>query len=333
MYNLFTEQWKKHVIPKGQTVPAERYCGCAVSIGSDVYVFGGYVFSKDCTTNALWKLATNPQKSFAWNEIVMTNKEKTPSPRTDHTGWEHGGKLWTFGGWGSSPAGFLHEYGNFAHGCNNQLLCFNPSNEEWTNQQCHGMVPEPCGKFTTTKGQDKVWLCRGSHNINIFHDLYELNMHSCTWTLIQTQQTIQIIPQARVAGTLSKISDDKLTLHGGTSSIKRLKDTWILDLKKRTWRSYTSGTNIPRSNHTASPGINNSVVIIGGLVGNYAMDRHQSMCTTTFHVLTEPKSLKQLAMQKIYKHHTDLPWKNLPRKLTVLLDIQTEEDANNEASN
>ena len=83
------------------------------------------------------KLAADPQESFAWNEIVMTNKEKTPAPRYCHTGWKFAEKLWTFGGHGSSPAGFLHKYGDFDLSCNNQLLYFNPSTDEWTNPQCY----------------------------------------------------------------------------------------------------------------------------------------------------------------------------------------------------
>ena len=38
MYNLYTEEWRKHVIPQGLTVPGERLDACAVSIGSDVYM-------------------------------------------------------------------------------------------------------------------------------------------------------------------------------------------------------------------------------------------------------------------------------------------------------
>ena len=60
-------------------------------------------------------------------------------------------------------------------------------------------------------------------------------------------------------------------------------------------------------------------------MGNSNTDQHQSMYKPIFHVLTEPKSLQQLAMQTLCKHHTALPWKCLPRKLTKLLDIQETE--------
>ena len=327
MYNVYTEQWRKHVIPQRQTVPAERHSACAMAIGSDVYMFGGHLHRECRITNSLWKLAMDPKGSFDWSKIVITNKKKTPSSRAFHTGWEYAEELWTFGGLGGSPAGFLNEYGKFVHGgCNNQLLCFNPSNEEWTNPQCHGMVPEPRAYHATTINQNKVWLYGGWASGIVCHDLHELNMHSCIWTLIQTQQ-MQL--QAHMSCTLSMISDDKLILHGGRNfGDRKFSDTWMLDLPTRTWRQYTSGTNTPRSSHTGSRGINNSVVIIGGIPGISKGDRHrhQARYKSIVHVLTEPKSLQQLAMQRICKHHTVLPWKHLPRKLRVLLDIQEIED-------
>ena len=78
--------------------------------------------------------------------------------------------------------------------------------------------------------------------------------------------------------------------------------------------------------HTSSRGINNSVVNIGGFQGISGADE-TTMYQSTFHIWMEPKSLQQLAMQNICKHHTVLPWKCLPRKLTVLLDIQETVDA------
>ena len=319
VYNLYTEQWRRRMIPQGSTLPAKTYGACAVAIRSDVYMFGGYV-ETELDSNALWKLVMQPQGSFVWSKIVMTNNEKAPSHRCYHTGWEYAEKLWTFGGCGKSPAGFLNDFGDFNNSLsgdvhwqhfNNQLLCFDPSNEEWTNPQCYGMVPEPRARHATTASQEKVWLYGGNYFIRCFNTLHELNMHSCTWTLIQSQK---IQPQ-RLACTLT-ISDDKLILHGGSNAFHKIfSDTWIVDLETKMWKKYTGATDTRRSGHSGSRGINNSVIIIG------------KSCTI-FHVLTEPKSLQQLAVQNIHTNHTLLPWKSLPRKLTVLLDIQETEDNN-----
>ena len=94
MYNLYTEQWRKHTLPHRPTVPTGRCSTSAVVIHSHVYVFGGYAPSESPrTTNALWKLAMDNAGSFVWSNIVMTNDETTPSPWYYHTGWEYAEKL------------------------------------------------------------------------------------------------------------------------------------------------------------------------------------------------------------------------------------------------
>ena len=111
-------------------------------------------------------------------------------------------------------------------------------------------------------------------------------------------------------------------MHDGyMTTTERSSDTWILDLETKTWKRYSSNADFPRSNHTSSRGINNSVVNIGGFQDINNVDQ-TTRYKNNFHILMEPKSLKQLAMQNICKHHTVLPWKCLPRKLKVLLDIQ-----------
>ena len=98
----------------------------------------------------------------------------------------------------------------------------------------HSMVPEPRGWHATTKCQDKVWLYGGCPSMKAFHDLHELNMHSCTWTQVET---LQIQSQANAPCTLSMMSNNKFVLHGGKNdNLKRLSDTWILDLETKTWK-------------------------------------------------------------------------------------------------
>ena len=41
MYNLYTEQWSKHVINGRKRCPPLRRYACAVAISDDVYMFGG----------------------------------------------------------------------------------------------------------------------------------------------------------------------------------------------------------------------------------------------------------------------------------------------------
>ena len=95
MYNLYTEQWRKHVIPYRNLAPPPSRDSCAVAVGSDIYMFGGYLY-RDGDTNSLWKLTISATGCFVWSQIIDKNQEKTPSPRSDHSGWEYAGKVWPF---------------------------------------------------------------------------------------------------------------------------------------------------------------------------------------------------------------------------------------------
>ena len=326
--NLYTEQWKKHVLSQSKVVPTERICACAVAMGSNVYMFGGSIKAQESIhgqiTNSMWKLGLTSQGSFAWSEIVTRNNEKAPSPRQWHSGWEYGGLFWTFGGAGYSPAGYLDEHGDFIH-CfnssftvNNQLLCYSPVSEEWTNPQCFGQIPKPRCEHANTSSQHRAWLYGGNNTVDELDDLYELNMHDFGWTQIKTNQ---VKPQVRMFSTLSAISHDKLVLHGGYEwdeggygwKEKYLQDTWLIDLPSQAWRHLASVKDVPRERHTSSRGINNSLLFVGGTV------TQQSMTKSTFQLMLEPKCLQQLAVKIIYNHRRVLPWDELPEKLIVLL--------------
>ena len=336
MYNLYTEQWRKHIPRDKENTPDAVSGACSVVINSVVYSFGGgiWTYISRYHDNALWSLKIKPNGYIAWSRIFSTNETKAPSPRAGHCGWQYSGKLWVFGGYGPPVDEYLNGNGYFIlsesglnfDGYNNQLLCFDPSSEEWTNPKCAGSIPTPRENPAAAISQEKVWLFGGCCDTDTFDDLYELNMHSLVWAQIQTADPK---PRGRCRCTFNVISDSALVLHGGShSAFKTLSDTWILDLKTQIWRQYTSTNDHTRSSHTGTTCLNGSVVIIGG--GGALSDR--STFTTTFHVKMEPKSLQQLAMQTIYAHRTQLPWKHLPKKLINLLGLFESEDTKGDLS-
>ena len=331
MYNLYTEEWKKNIIPTKERAPHARHRTHAEVIESVIYMFGGSKgrFSKD-VTNEMWTLTRNSDGSFAWDEIVTTRNTDAPSPRESHTGWEYSGNLWIFGGYGPSPVGYLNECGDFdaTTGCNNQLLCFNPLCNEWTNPKCTGSVPSSRCGCASAIWKHKAWLYGGYISwYNGTDELLELNMHSLTWTQIQIHEPK---PQALCCCTLTMISDSTLVLHGGAQLLtngvfhnyKTSSDTWILDLSTQTWRQYISTTDHSRACHKGMTGLNGCVIITGG--GKDPRESHDDY-TTTFHVMLAAKSLQELAMQSVFKHKNVLPWKFLPQKLQTCLGL-TESD-------
>ena len=316
MFNVYTEQWRKHVIPESKTAPHHIVDACAVAILDDVYVFGGLSLSSYTQTNALWTLKRTSETCYVWSEIPTMNNRKAPSPRGGHKGWEYAGHLWVFAGYGPSTVGYLNDNGEYASRFNNQLLSFNPSSQEWTNPKSYGAIPSPRDNYAAAIVSHNVWFYGGARVTAIFDELYELNMLDLIWTQIQTGHPK---PQSRAISTLNGVSGSKLVLHGGHDApCWALNDTWILDIPSQTWRQYRSNTDHARWDHTSTVGVNDCSVIIGGAKGD---DDTYDYYSCLFFIMLEPRSLQQLAMQMIFKHRVELPWQHLPNKLRALLGI------------
>ena len=324
MFNMFTEQWSKHVIPESEAVRNYSVHGCAVAISDDVYVFGGFNVWSYSRTNALWTLKRTSETSYVWSEVPTMDNMKAPSPREYLSGWEYTGHLWVFAGYGLSPVGYLNDSGEFyhaisnhMHGWNNQLLSFDPSSQEWTNPKSTGAIPSPRLNYAVTTVGRNVWLHGGCGRGVVFDELYKLNMSSLIWTQIQT---INPKPQVLSACTLTGTTETKLVLHGGCNLDIISNDTWILDIPSQTWRQYKSNTDHTRFSHTSTVIDNGWAVITGGQRQMGHSDSYKDY-SFLFLIMLEPRSLQQLAMQMILKHRFELPWQHLPNKLIALLGI------------
>ena len=62
MYNLYTEQWRKHRIPESELCPPHTLTVCAVAIKEDVFKFGGFNFSHGTYSSELWKLSKSSKE-------------------------------------------------------------------------------------------------------------------------------------------------------------------------------------------------------------------------------------------------------------------------------
>ena len=335
MYNLYTEEWNKHVIPCTNVAPKPFHGAVGVVINGAIYTFGGIYTEDSNIRNELWTLSKAKRECFTWNFNDTPSKEESPSSRCGHAGWEYAGKLWTFGGWGPSPQGYLNKHGSFSRSFverNNQLLCYDPTTQKWSNLQCFGTVPSPRANHTCATIKEKVWLFGGRIHEQKMEDFFELTMLSLTWTQFHFYSG-QLRPQARNQCTLTVLTDNQLVLHGEFRKEQNLSDTWIMDLTSHSWRQYTSGRDHARRGHTGSSGLSSNVIIFGGL--NETANTYE-VYNDVFHVTLEPKCLQQLAMQIIYKNQDKLPWRFLPAKLISLLgfpikDARSDDSAGSDA--
>ena len=324
-YNVYTSEWKKYVTPYSKDAPVPFIWAVAVVIHGVIYTFGGFDTQNFDQTNALWTL-NRTREYFTWTFIEPKCKEESPSPRMGHTGWEYAGQLWVFGGLGHSQGGYLNDHGNFvgmsSNVANNQLLSYDPTAQKWTNPQSYGNVPSPRLGHASTIINNKVWVFGGCKSTQVMIDdtIFELAMHSLTWTQLQTGQ---LCPQVRASCTLTALAGEKLVLHGGFGDPDRFSDTWIMDLSSHSWKLYTSQKDHDRWYHTGSLGPNNDVIILCG----FKKQSDDEVYSNTFHVMLEPRCLQQLALKLICKHQDQLPWKLLPAKLISKLGISVKERA------
>ena len=228
---------------------------------------------------------------------------------------------WTFGGRGSTGGssanfhdiitnGYIGSQGHFYGSCvsNNQLLCFDPSEQEWTNLRSSGTVSEHRYDPATAPTGDKLWLIGGgAGGILRFYDLYNLNMPTLIWTKIQTDK----MPRILFRCSLTPVTDNQLLLYASYSP-----DTWILDTSSLIWRQHAIGWNEAfHTSHAATKGMNSSVAIIGGAYfpsDKNAELQHYKVIST---IPPEPKSLQHTSMKIISQHHDSLPWTILPKAL------------------
>ena len=321
MYNLWTEQWKKYSIPTREEPPTPQCC--AVALASDIYIFGGGERSRrhgDKTT--LWKLTDTELCT-----VKVQRGTKTPSPRVGHCGWEHGGKMWIFGGCGPSAVGnvFLNDYGDFvrlnpfgpAVGYNNQLFSYDQSMNIWKSVKPSGDIPPPRPFASTAIIRDTLWMFGGDHGIEYSHDgdeeyyyissydLHELNMNTFSWTQIQAPMPIlKLIQHVSV----TPIAPNQLVLHCTAQDWLGMNTTWILDVESHFWTEYPLSNARYEDGHSGTSGLHD-VVILGG--SGYVS---QGKNTPVLSVYLGPKTLQQLAMKIIYENRTEMSWKSLPEQ-------------------
>ena len=254
-----------------------------------------------------------------------------------HSAWEFEDKLWIFGGNASNlfdPSNYLNNYGAYSdlNYENNQILYFDPSCTKWTNPRSFGDIPDPRSSHATAIIRDKAWLYGGyniDHCIKPFDELYELDMHSLTWTMIEN---CEVEPYYLNFCTLTAITENQLLMNYGTDLkwTPRMDEplaldvsTWILDVSTMSWNEYSPVDKVydPKIYHTCTRGINNSVMIIGG---EYLV-RSKQKPSKNIHMTLEAKSLQHLAIHTIWKHERTLPWKeSLPKKLRSLFGFLDE---------
>ena len=67
-------------------------------------------------------------------------------------------------------------------GWNNQVCVFDLATSRWRNPCCRGAVPSPRAAHTAARVGHHVYVFGGRHCNKRLNDLYQLNLHTLTWT-------------------------------------------------------------------------------------------------------------------------------------------------------
>ena len=211
---------------------------------------------------------------------------------------------------------------------NDQLACYNPKNHAWKSLLAFG--PKPCSRVlhAAAKIKDHIWLYGGAFDqFRCCDDLYELNMESLTWTLVELVSKLTY--PFRVGHTFTAISDHEIALYGG-SSVKSDTSLWVLDIQTLSWKQCDAlfsdcEDDYGRERHTASMGTE-SLIIFGG--DTYISENEPPCTIDMIQWALAPNSMVKSAMESAYENRSasQREWKTLPRHLLRQLCTMSEID-------
>eukprot|EP00055_Hartaetosiga_balthica_P010797 m.47255 g.47255 ORF g.47255 m.47255 type:complete len:522 (-) comp7320_c0_seq1:258-1823(-) len=203
-------EWKK-MITSGNG-PAPRLNHAATAVGSDLYVFGGFVDGD--AKNDLYKLDTT---TFQWSLIKVAN---APSRRCDHTITAVGTNLYVFGGRGGEATLY------------NDITCFDTLNHTWTTLEPSGQLPPERDFHSAVAFNDKIFIFGGAYEIEskdifkYFNDVFAFDTQRGVWVKPSVSGTAPTVRWAHSACVFG----NKMYVFGGTANDEDLNDCHALTI-------------------------------------------------------------------------------------------------------
>ncbi|XP_059480297.1 kelch domain-containing protein 2-like isoform X2 [Neocloeon triangulifer] len=345
MYNCCTEVWTR-LITSGQ-IPLKCSGSTGVILGECLYVFGGTILrlqqvfndgegtSFETSSNALYKL---DMRTLVWTELHPSGV--CPSPCDKLVSWEYAGKLYFFGGFGPNPQNlanvpfmYIESSEDYAHkGWNNQFLCYNPEENNWSWPASKGPTPLPRAAHAADIKNGKVYIFGGRLLDERVNTLYCIDMETMRWTENLTNLSDEC-PEGRSWHSFSFINDTTAIIYGGFSKNNMiLSDCWQLNVETLTWtRIETNRRDEPRLWHNSvyfsSPGREGELFMIGGYKTSVYHNGPRQLADALLTLNFEPKSLYRLCIKSCLKNfkETSSQWKLLPKTVEKTLKQRLEQ--------
>ncbi|XP_053561768.1 uncharacterized protein LOC128652826 [Bombina bombina] len=201
-----------------------------------VYVYGG--MREGRKFSSIYVLDTLDWK---WNLLTAGGKVPTLAY---HTATIYQRELYVFGGLCPQPGS---EYGS----CTNSLYIFNPEYKIWYQPIVEGERPLPRYGHSATLLGNRVVIFGGRRSPSpiYFNDVYILDLGYMEFIPLPDTSNK---PSPRCFHVSMRVSEHKLLIHGGCSTLGALKDAFILNVDNSSWSSIKFGDTLqpPRAGHT-----------------------------------------------------------------------------------
>ncbi|KAK3914832.1 Kelch domain-containing protein 1 [Frankliniella fusca] len=234
VYETHSELWERKLL-KGD-IPPRSSGGCGVVLGDTLYIFGGKEIG---VVRTEFEFDGNINDLYALNLITMTwsllkPKGTPPIPCEKLVGWEHGGKLYFFGGFGPIPDRhvFFHYVIDDETGSawNNQFFGYNPITNNWEWPYVNGEPPSPRAAHAGDKCGHRIFISGGRLKTVRKNDLYVLDMDTMVWSG-NINESAEYVPPGRSWHSFTFISPHRAVLYGGFSTYNNvLNDCWFVDI-------------------------------------------------------------------------------------------------------
>ncbi|PFH56792.1 hypothetical protein XA68_15975 [Ophiocordyceps unilateralis] len=220
LLNTSTRNWSL-ALPAGPR-PAGRYGHSLNILGSKIYIFGGQVEGSFMNDLSAFDLNQLQKPSNRWEILVPGEAStKVPAPRTNHSMVTYNDRMYLFGG----TNGFQWF---------NDVWCYDPSGNSWTQLDCIGYIPAPREGHAAALVDDVMYVFGGrTEEGSDLGDLAAFRISSRRW---YTFQNMGPSPSPRSGHSMTTVGKSIVVLGGepsaAASTINDLGILYVLDTTK-----------------------------------------------------------------------------------------------------
>ncbi|CAI8017835.1 Dual specificity protein kinase shkC, partial [Geodia barretti] len=223
---LLSETWEQKKV-SGHAPPPGTQSAASASLGGDLFTFGGWDRAQHLST-----LRRLDSETLVWSIVSPWDSPGAPTPKCGCGMVAFGAEnLGIFGGKNIGISKWLNEF-----------HLYNLRDGTWSCPMTTGNVPPPCSDLTFTAVDSRRAVLFGGWNDQQDHmtDVYIIDIATMKWSKV-SRAGDDPWPEERASAAACCLNYDQknpqLLVTGGVNKQKQpLRDAWVLDVDKTTWR-------------------------------------------------------------------------------------------------